>query len=119
MPIQGDVMDIARRIKSIDRGYYVVYNRTRGRFEVHHPNNKPNSIAVVIPYEQLDIRAYEYVLRTRKERMSNILQEIESHNHKLEMDKDNRILDEAGYKARHLVNYILGGGNNLPSYNEI
>lgn len=116
--IKNDVHDIARRIRAIDRGYYVTYNCTRHRYEVHHTKNYPHSLALVLPYKQLDIRAVNYVLETRIERLDDISATIEKNNNILSEQRERAILDEASYKAKHLVTFINRGGRILPSYNE-
>lgn len=117
--IKNDVYDIAARIKEIDKEYYVIYNISLKRFEVHNIRNKPSSLAVVLPYDNLDARAVRYVMKTRIHRINQIAAEIELNNLRLEQAKERKVIDETGYKVKHLSNYILRGKDYLPSSNEI
>ena len=116
--IQGDALDVVKRIKEIDRGYSVRYNLSKGRFEVCHIRSEGEPV-LVLPHPKLDHRAVEYVRKTRLERLAEIIREITENNEKLERDRERRIMDEAAYKARHLAIYVTGGGRDIPSYDEI
>ena len=117
--IINDVHDIVKRIKAIDSGYYVIYNLTKRRYEVHHRRNHPNTLAVILPYYKLDARAVNYVRETMIERLNIIASEIEATNQRLDIQSERRILSDAEYKARNLVKYIMRGGNELPSYDDL
>ena len=93
--INGDALDIVRRIKGIDKGYFVIYNRKLRRYEVHHKDNRQNTLAVVIPYRQLDNRAYELVKKTRRERIKELIAEIERDNLHLEKSWEKSVIDDA------------------------
>lgn len=63
--ITDDVYFIASRLRDIDDSYYVVYNATRGRYEVHSDGQRGGSLCFVVPFGQLDARTLEYARRTR------------------------------------------------------
>ncbi|MGI6701015.1 MAG: hypothetical protein ACOX3U_00885 [Christensenellales bacterium] len=91
--VKSDALDIVRRIREIDKGYFTVYNLTKSRYEVHHVNNPGNTLAVVIPYKKLDKRAVDYVLKTRIERIKQIETEIELNNRRIELDYQKKLID--------------------------
>ena len=81
--IKSDLFDISKRIHSIDPKYFVVYNRKRKKFEVHYTRAK-NTYELTIPFDTLDARAVDFVLKTRIQNQQKILDEIEKNNQELE-----------------------------------
>lgn len=77
--ITGDLYDIASRLKEIDCAYRLFYNRIKRRYEVYAGYPRP-ILQCVIPYSSLDCRAIRYVLRTRTERIRQLIEEIERDN---------------------------------------
>ena len=63
--VSNDLYDIARRLKGIDKGYYVVYDKRKRRFEVWHRDSRSITPEVVVPYPELDARTVELVQKTR------------------------------------------------------
>lgn len=117
--ISGDVFDIARRVKEIDRCYRIRYNRLLSRYELHHIRYYPDTLVSVIPYPTLDKRTIDYVLKTRVHNLDKLLDEMDSSNLRLEERKEREILDETAYKTKNLIEYIDKGGTDIPSFNEI
>ena len=103
--IEGDVFDVADRLRGIDEGYYPVYNLTKHRYEVHHTEQSP-SLCVVVPYPSLDSRTVEYVRSTQIRYMKDRVREIESYNTRLEESRERNALDEVRYKAKHLLRHL-------------
>ncbi len=117
--IVNDVMGIVRRLKNIDRDYFVVWNKKNDRYEIHNCRCEP-TLVLVLPYPQLDSRAITYVQSTRIENMQEFIVQMDEYNHKLEESKNRQILDESSYKSKHLIDFIATKGEaQLPSYNEI
>ena len=81
--IKSDVFDIVKRIKSINSKYFVLFNKTRNKFEVHYKRNK-NTYELTIPYDVLDARAVDFVQKTRIQNQKKLLEEIEKSNQKLQ-----------------------------------
>ena len=90
--IKSDVFDIAKRIKSIDKKYFVVFNRDKNKFEVHYKRNK-NTYELTIPYKTLDARAVEFVRKTAVQNKEKIFDEIEKSNAKLEEQNTKNIIE--------------------------
>jgi hypothetical protein len=53
--IEHDVYGIARRIRDLDPGYFIMRNHLTGRFEVHHLENKRGTYGFTA-FEELDYR---------------------------------------------------------------
>ena len=78
--IENDVYNLTNRIKNIDRDYYVVYNTSKSKFEIHNYSQIGSSYCLTLPYSQLDERALKYVRKTRSANIDMILDEIENDN---------------------------------------
>ncbi len=81
--IRDDLFDIVKRIKQIDPKYFVLYNITRKKFEIHYTRSK-NTYELTIPYDGLDARTVDFVLKTRIQNQKKLLEEIENSNKKLQ-----------------------------------
>ena len=98
-----DVYNISKRIKNIEKGYYVVYNTLKQKFEVHSSSQLGSSYCLTLPYDKLDERALKYVRSTMSTNIDEILNKIEN---------DNQILESANKTsafssfAENLENYM-------------
>ena len=90
--IKSDLFDISKRIKAIDKKYFVVFNQTKNRFEVHYRRNK-NTYELTIPYKTLDARAVEFVRKTMVQNKQKIFDEIEKTNAELEKKQTKNIIE--------------------------
>ncbi len=75
--IEDDMLGIARRLKSIDDGYFVFLNYRTGKLEVHNEKNGANTLCLVLPYDALDERTVRRVRETRIERARELIAELE------------------------------------------
>lgn len=71
------MLGVARRLKSIDDGYFVFLNYRTGKLEVHNKKNGANTLCLVLPYDALDERTVRRVRETRIERADELVAEIE------------------------------------------
>lgn len=78
--IDDDMFGIARRLKSIDDGYFIVRNYKSGKFEVHNAKCAPHTLCLVLPFDSLDERTVRKVNMTRAERVEQLLAEAERDN---------------------------------------
>ncbi|MCL2675202.1 MAG: hypothetical protein FWE84_01235 [Firmicutes bacterium] len=101
--IKSDVLDICRRLKEIDRGYFVVRNHKKGRFEVHNRQQRGGSFCLALPYPRLDCRTLDLVRRTRYERAGHFLAELEDENRQIQR----AMIDLAAKNAEKKVEDIL------------
>ena len=78
--ILHDVYNISKRVKCIDRDYYVVYDTSKQHFEIHNKNQMGSSYCMTIPFEQLDERAMKLVRKNQSANIDEILEQIENDN---------------------------------------
>ena len=83
-----DVFYIADRIKEIDPSYYIMFDRSSGRYQVH-AGTGDDTLQLDLPFDVLDSRALGYVRQTAVSRINQYLAEI---------DKANMIIERAAQK---------------------
>lgn len=77
MLIEGDVHDIALRLKEIDPAYSLHYEPRTSKFELR---GKGGELLIVFPYDRIDARMVEHARKTRRERLEAIVEEMERAN---------------------------------------
>jgi hypothetical protein len=103
--IEDTVYDIPRRLREIDPGYFLVLNRQRDKFEVHHIENRGGTYCLTVPYDELDDRLLEYVRKTRSENAKKLFEEMEKNNQRLEERKKKDFKDYVGEVAKDVYQY--------------
>ena len=103
--INSNVFDIPERLKEIDPGYFLVLNKQRDKFEVHHVENRGGTYSLTIPYDMLDSRALDFVRETRSERAKKLFEEMEERNRKIEESKKKEFKDYVGEVAKDVYKY--------------
>ena len=94
MVITTDAFFISERVKEIDKGYFLLYNEAKKRFEVHHKDGRPDTFCLALPYDELDARTLDYVHKTRIANIDKLIAEIDKQNENLEKARVKRILDQ-------------------------
>ncbi len=89
--INSDVYNIAKRIKDIDRDYFIVYNTSKNVYEVHNSSQIGSTYCVCIPYNTLDVRTLEFVYMTQSKFISDIIAKIDSENKLRENAEKSRV----------------------------
>ena len=79
-----DVYNISKRIKEIDKDYYIVCNTSKNKFEVHNSSQIGDSYCLTLPYGTLDERTLKFVRKTSVANIDYVLNEIENDNNKIE-----------------------------------
>lgn len=87
-----DVYNISKRIKNIDRDYYVVYDTSRQKYEVHNKSQLGSSYCLTLPFNNLDERALTFVMETQSTNIDRILNQIENNNKSRESTEKNSAL---------------------------
>ena len=82
--VENDLFGIAARLRSIDDGYFVAYDKRKHAFEVHNSRQRGNTFALSVPYPCLDVRTERLVRRTRVENAKRLLEEMERENRRRE-----------------------------------
>lgn len=84
--IESDVYNISKRIKVIDKDYYVVFNTLTKKFEIHNSSQLGSTYCLTLPYSELDKRTLDYIHKTKSSNLDYILEKI---------DNDNKLLKSA------------------------
>lgn len=106
--IKGDMYDIARRIKEVEEGYFIVFNTRNEKYEVHSTFNKGwNTYCFTVPYDRLDIRTLHLCRETNLALHGDeILKKMEAENKKIEetQEKDfKRTVNDGAEEAAEMV----------------
>ena len=91
--IESDCLDIIKRIKEIDKDYFVVKNLDRGVFELHSFGQGQSTFCLTLP-DVLDERAVDLVLKTRVQNFDELIAEAERQNEQLEKRQAKEVLDD-------------------------
>ena len=78
--LESDVYNISKRIKKIDRDYYVVLNTSTEKFEIHNSNQIGSTYCLTLPFSELDERTINYIHKTKSINIESILNSIETEN---------------------------------------
>ena len=109
----GDVFGVEQRLREIDGGYRVFYNKLKNRYEVHNIKLKPNTLVLVCPFDELDCRLIRLVRKTRVERAGELFREMEEENEKLYKKQAEEKIEKAKYlaslKLQKMKNILEGG----------
>lgn len=92
--IYNDPCDVCDRLKSIDEGYFVLFNTKRNRYEVHNAF-QADTFCFVVPFGQLDSRTVDYCLKTRRQNADKIFAEMERHNASVEKALQDKAKEES------------------------
>ncbi|MDE6583089.1 MAG: hypothetical protein K2K31_00345 [Clostridia bacterium] len=92
--IESDCLDIVSRLKAIDKDYFVVFNEDSCKFEVHNSSQFQNTLCLILPFDVLDERTIDMVLKTRVQNADKLFQEMEEENKKLEKTQIKQILND-------------------------
>lgn len=103
--IESTVFDIPQRLKKIDPGYFLVLNRQRDKFEVHHVDNRGGTYCLTVPYDDVDSRLLDYVRQTRADRAKKLFEEMEKNNQKIEERRKKDFKDYVGEVAKDIYQY--------------
>lgn len=104
--IRGDVFDVSDRLKSIDDGYFVVYDKRSARYEVHNTGQGKDTFCFVVPYKNLDSRTVDYCLKTRRQNADKIFAEADLHNAKVEAALAREVAEKAVCGVENLLRSI-------------
>lgn len=88
--ITDNVYEIPQRLKKYDKSFFVVFNKLSGKFEVHSTDNIWNTYCFTVPFNELDQRTLDIVIKndTNKKGPKDFIKEIEGYEEKHEKRKD-------------------------------
>ena len=96
----GDVFLVEARLKEIDPGYVIYFNKLLRRFEVHNTFNKGDTLSLVVPFPEIDARLIPLVRKTRVERADEFLKEMEEENARIVAKQEEREREIAKLKTK-------------------
>ena len=92
--IESDCLDIVKRIKQIDKDYFVKYDPTKKEFQLHHRTQGFSTYCLTFPFECLDERAITYTLKTRVQNSDEIFEAMDRENRSLEKARVKEVLND-------------------------
>lgn len=75
-----DLFNVVQRVKQINNKYRIFRNKKKSRFELYYQNGLNLEFELVLPYEKLDYRTIDLVLKSRVENADKIFKEIDDFN---------------------------------------
>ncbi len=110
------MFNISARLKEIDSGYYIVFNNLKKVFEVHNSKQGLDTYCLTSPYDRLDSRLIEYVLKTSSRFCSQIFDQIDKNNQDL---IDSAVNDQQDKVRSNLKDIYSVVSNSSKSYDLI
>ena len=93
--IYSDCLDIVKRLKEIDKDYFVVFNIERKTFELHNRAQERDTFCFTLPFDTLDERAIFLTKKTLSKKRDELFKEMEEENAKNLKSKCRQILNDA------------------------
>ena len=109
--VVDDIFDISNRIKDIDDGYFVVFNKTAARFEVHNSKQK-DTFCISCP--RLNGLVLKKLHETKIVNIDRILSEIDENNQKIAEKSQKNSIDEAKESLGEIMQSLNSGKNYNP-----
>lgn len=106
IPITSNVYEIPERLADINENYFVMYDTDSSHYELHDSSLYGDTLLCIFPFDELDIRALNYVYENSYKTPEEVAYEVEEYNEKLAKKKEEEILCDANYKMRDAFNYL-------------
>lgn len=106
VPVVSHALDIPARLKELDGNYFVMLNVKTQRYEIYYGDTGWGTLECVLPFDSLDERAVKYVREHRRERMEQIIREMEEHNRRVEEETYRCWMEKAAEQTKEAVNYL-------------
>ena len=107
--IKNGLFNINKRLKNIDKSYYLVYNTISKMFEVHS-NKQKNSYC--FSFSTCDFRLIEYAKKSSVKNFSAVMEEISLNNEQIELNSKKENYDKIKQNALNLMNFISNSTKN-------
>lgn len=108
--IESDVFGISKKVKEIDKDYFIVFNPKVQKFELHHATQYDCSYCSTLPFDELDERTLTHIRKHSSTRAKAIMAEMKENNERLERSKRNSFNDEVAWKAREIYTHCIRHG---------
>lgn len=89
--VKNDIFNISKRIKHINRDYFVVYDNDEKRFQIFDKHG----VVISLPYKNLDMRGINFLVERLKKSNFEILEEIEKHNQKIDEESMKKTVQQS------------------------
>lgn len=89
--VKNDIYNISKRIKYINRDYYIVYNNIEKKFQIFDKQG----VVITLPYKNLDIRGINFLVERLKKSNFEILEEVEKHNQKIDEEARRKTIEQS------------------------
>lgn len=103
--IKKDLFNIVNRLKKIDKGYFVIFNKLKNRYEVHNKKQRKDTFAFCSDNPFLDmgviIKAYKTNIRNAKQ----IFKDIDENNKKIDKKNNENLANKYLSKFNEFINY--------------
>lgn len=110
--INSDVFDIVKRIKEVDDGYYIVFDTTKNKYELHN-RKQQSTYCLTCPFENLDKRLLDFIHKTNSRHIDKIVEEIDNNNKKVERNIYNNAKDTSDFMLREIYAFSNNSSKNL------
>ncbi len=110
--IDKDLFNISRRIKGIDKNYYILFDNKTNKWEVHNLKQKGSTYCLTCPYNRLDSRLIDYVYYTSTQHNPDLIKIIEKNNKEID---DKIIASENDYIRSNLKDIYSYASNSSKS----
>ena len=101
--VMDDIFDISNRIKEIDDGYYVLFDRAKKMFEVH---NSKQQDTFCISCRQLNRLVLKKLHSQKTISLGRVLREIDENNQKIAEISQKNAINEAKEKFDDIMRYM-------------
>ena len=106
--IKKDLFNIAYRLKKIDKGYFIIFNTLKNRYEVHNKNQSKNTLCFCCDRKYLTAEVVSKAHITNIRNSKRLLKDIELNNISLQKKQ------EDGFKDKYMQDFksFLDYANN-------
>ena len=110
--IDNDVFDIAKRIKEIDEGYFILFDLDKNVYELHN-KYQSTSFCLTIPYANLDNRVIDLILYSDISNIDNIIIDIDTNNEDIERNNKNTIKNQTDFMLREMYDFSSNSSKKM------
>ena len=110
--IESDVFDIAKRLKQINESYYILFDTSKQKFELHS-NEQQNSYCFSYPFQNLDNRFLDMVYTTNIRYIDNIIEDIDKNNIEIERIGKQKTKSQTDYMLKEIYCFANNSSKEL------
>lgn len=102
--IKHDPFDIVKRIKQIDKTFKVYYQQLTGDYLLYRKSGLKNVFELNLG-QSLDALAVAFILKSRRENIDLILDEIDENNHQLKQNAISSSFERGRAMLKELISF--------------